>query len=104
MPKKKNPVQRDESLNPSSHWVINEEWTAHGRNLVKGTELSIRGERGRFLFIRHVYNPRLDVEWIDVVGGAKGAKQFRSFAPVRIKTVHWKNKLRPSKIPKEDVK
>jgi hypothetical protein len=78
--------------------VISEEWTTQGRNLVKGTELSIRGERGRFQFIRHVYNPKLDVEWVDVIGGARGAKQFRSFAPVRIKTVHWKNKIRPKKI------
>jgi hypothetical protein len=103
MARKKKPVQREEHLNPSSHWVISEEWIAHGRKLVKGTELSIRDERGRFQFIRHVYNPKLDVEWIDVVGGSKGAKQFRSFAPVRIKTVHWKTKIRPNKVDKRSV-
>jgi hypothetical protein len=98
MARKKNPVQREERLNPSSHWVISEEWTANGRNLAKGTELSIRDERGRFQFVRHVYNPRLDVEWIDVVGGPNGTKQYRSFHPERIKRVHWKNKIRPKKI------
>lgn len=103
MARKKKPVQRDERLNPSSHWVINEEWTAHGRKLVKGTELSIRGERGRFQFIRHVYNPRIDVEWVDVVGGSKGAKQFRSFSADRIKTVHWKTKIRPDKVDRKTV-
>jgi hypothetical protein len=71
---------------------------ANGRNLVKGTELSIRDERGRFQFIRHVYNPRLDVEWIDVVGGPNGSKQYRSFNPQRVKRVHWKNKIRPNNV------
>jgi hypothetical protein len=103
MPKRKKAINRDERLNPSAHWVISEEWTVHGRKLAKGTEVSIRGERGRFQFIRHVYNPRIDVEWVDVVGGPKEAKQFRSFSPDRIKTVHWKNKIRPTKIDKKDV-
>jgi hypothetical protein len=103
MPKKKKPLQREEYLDPSSHWVISEEWTTHGRNLVKGTELSIRGQRGRFHFIRHVYNPKIDVEWVDVIGGSKGEKQYRSFNPASIKTVHWKNKIRPAKVNKKDV-
>ena len=103
MARKKKPTHAADYVNPSAHWVVSEEWTVHGRNLVKGTELSIRGERGRFQFIRHVYNARLDVEWVDVIGGSRGARQFRSFAPVRIKTVHWKNKIRPNKVDKRSV-
>jgi hypothetical protein len=97
MARKKKLTPAVDYVSPSAHWVVSEEWTIHGRNLVKGTELSIRGERGRFQFIRHVYNPRIDVEWVDVVGGSKGTKQLRSFTPSRIKTVHWKNKIRKPK-------
>ena len=98
MGRKKKPSVISTRNDPSAHWVISEEWVANGRNLVKGTELSIRDERGRFQFVRHVYNPRLDVEWIDVVGGPNGSKQYRSFNPHRIKRVHWKNKIRPKKV------
>ncbi len=103
MPRKKKTPVESTHFNPSAHWVISEEWTANGRRLVKGTEVSIRGERGRFLFQRHVYNPKNESQWVDVVGGPNGVKQFRSFAVERIKTVHYKNKIRPSKIKKKDV-
>jgi hypothetical protein len=98
MGRKKKSLVISTRNDPSEHWVISEEWTANGRNLAKGTELSIRDERGRFQFVRHVYNPKLDVEWIDVVGGPNGTKQYRSFHPERIKRVHWKNKIRPKKV------
>lgn len=95
--KKKVLPSETNHYDPSAHWIISEEWTANGRNLIKGTELTIRGERGRFQFIRHIYNPKLDVSWVDVIGGSKGLRQWRSFSPERIKTVHWKNKLRKPK-------
>jgi hypothetical protein len=79
---------------PSEQWVISESIVVNGRHVHAGTELTIKDERGRFKFVRHVYNPRLDVEWVDVVGGAKGARQYRSFRQDRIKRVHYKNKMR----------
>lgn len=103
MGRKKKPTHAADYVNPSAHWVVSEEWTTHGRNLIKGTEVSIRGERGRFQFVRHVYNPKNEKEWVDVIGGPTGTKQFRSFHPERIKTVHWKNKIRPNKVNKKAV-
>lgn len=58
------------------------------------TEVSIQGERGRFLFIEEVTNPRTDATWITVVGGPKGVYQWRSFDPDRIRTVHRLTKRR----------
>jgi len=59
-----------------------------GRHVTRGTELSIRGERGRFRFLKRVVRPALGVEWIDVWGGPKGAPQWRSFHPDRVRRVH----------------
>lgn len=101
--KKKVPSAPSNHFNPSAHWVVSEEWTANGRHLVKGTEVSIRGERGRFQFVKHVYNPNTGSEWVDVVGGPANVRQFRSFSADRIKTVHYKNKIRQPKPRKKDV-
>lgn len=90
MPKKKKVVKTEENLHPD--WKISETLKHNGRIIEKNTELSIRGESGRFLFIKHVKTPT--AEWIDVVGGKAQYKQFRSFRPEQIKTVHWKNKTR----------
>lgn len=90
--------------NPSENWIINFSMTVHNRNLENGTEVSIRGERGRFQFIRHVYNPDIDVEWVDVIGGKKGVREMRSFRPDRIKRVHWKKTMRPTKEMIEKLK
>jgi hypothetical protein len=73
-------------------WVVSETWKCHGREVVKGTELSISGVRGRFRFVKHVKTP--DHEWVDVVGGVKGSSHFRSFAPDRVRTVHRLNRTR----------
>ena len=74
---------------PNDHWIISEEIQINGRNVVKGTELKITGERGRFRFVKHVNNN--GIEWIDVHGGKKGAESMRSFRQDRVKTVHYKN-------------
>lgn len=94
MARKKKAVKEDD---PSIHWIRSETYMVHNRHLVRGTELSIQGERGRFKFVQHVHNPELDVEWVDVIGGKRGVKEFRSFRPERIKRVHYKKKLRPDK-------
>jgi hypothetical protein len=75
-------------------WVVTEEIQINGRNVVAGTELSISDERGRFVFVKHVQTPT--AEWVDVIGGPKGVRVFRSFRTERVKRVHWKNKLRES--------
>lgn len=74
-------------------WEVSYEMKHNGRTIEPKTEISIRGESGRFLFIKYVKTP--NCEWIDVIGGkSERYKQFRSFRPEQIKTVHWKNKTR----------
>lgn len=79
-----------EPIRPDAHWIIEEEIQINGRNVIKGTELKIKGERGRFRFSRRVNTGK--VIWIDVWGGPKGAECMRSFYEDRVKTVHYKNK------------
>lgn len=76
---------------PCDAWEIITEMQINGRNVTKGTELKIAGERGRFRFIKFVRTDK-GVEWVDVHGGPKGAECLRSFRLDRIKTVHYKNK------------
>jgi len=88
--RKKQVIEHD---NPHKDWVISEAIKHNGRIIEKNTELSIQGESGRFLFIKHVQTSTC--EWIDVIGGKNGKyKQFRSFRPDRIKRVHYKNRTR----------
>ena len=47
-------------------WSVSFEYQANGRNLQPGTELSIKNERGRFKFVKHVKTE--NSEWIDVIG------------------------------------
>ena len=101
--KKKDTKTTENVTRPNDHWVISDEITVNGRKVVRGTELSITGERGRYRFLKHVYNPKTDSSWIDVVGGSNtAASQHRSFRQDRIKTVHWKNKTRAIRQSKED--
>jgi hypothetical protein len=76
---------------PCDKWEILTEMQINGRNVTKGTELKISGERGRFRFIKFVRTD-VGIEWVDVHGGPKGAECLRSFRLDRIKTVHYKNK------------
>ena len=72
---------------PNDGWIYSTEIEVNGRKVVKGTELKIAGERGRFLF-----NQQIDtgsVVWVDVYNN-RGA--HRAFYPDRIKVVHVKNK------------
>lgn len=82
-------MSRRKVITPSNplNWTITTEISINGRIVSPGTELSIKGERGRFRFIQHVVNAN-GVEWIDVVGGKKNYDMFRSFKLDRVKTVH----------------
>jgi hypothetical protein len=77
---------------PPPDWIEHLEATVNGRVLTPGTEVSIRGERGRFRFIKRIERPGQGLEWLDFWGGPKGAEQWRSFYPERVKTVHRINK------------
>lgn len=70
-------------------WEITTEIQINGRNVEPGTELKIKGERGRFRFIKYVVAP--EGSWIDVWGGTKHAQQLRSFRLDRVARVHYKN-------------
>jgi len=69
---------------------VTDEIQINGRMVSVGTELSIKGESGRFRFMKHVKTETS--EWIDVVGGKKGYSTCRSFRVSQVKTVHWKNR------------
>jgi hypothetical protein len=86
MPRRKN---KAEVLRYPAEWVVSEEMTVNKRNVVPGTEISFRGQKGRFRFIKHVING--EHEWIDVMNNSG---QFRSFRPSEVKRVHWKNMTR----------
>lgn len=85
------PVHRD----PSAGWTRTTEYRVHGRILTPGTEVTVRGERGRFRFLCHV-RTESGAEWLDFIGGSKGVVMFRAFHEDRVRTVHYKKKLRES--------
>lgn len=75
-------------MSDPADWTVAERWSVHGRAVVAGvTELSILGERGRFVFRRFVQAPG-GRAWIDVFGGRKDHETLRSFRPGRVRTVH----------------
>lgn len=73
----------------SDSWVVSDEWKINNKTVTAGAELSFRGERGRFKFVKHVING--DHEWVEVLGSDM---QFHSFRPDKLKTVHRIKKLR----------
>ena len=73
-------------------WQISTDFVANSRHLSPGTEIKIRGEKGRFKFLQHIRTAT--AEWIDV---RDKDGRFRSFHPERIKTVHTKQQLRQGK-------
>jgi hypothetical protein len=78
---------------PPAGRTVETEWQHNGRRVVAGTELSVRGQRGRFRFVAHV-TTTAGAEWIDVYGGPDGRAMFRSFAPDKITRVHRTTKAR----------
>ena len=79
-------------LNLPESWVVSDRIQINGRNVSRGTEISVQGESGRFRFLKHVKSG--SNEWVDVIGGKKGYEVFRSFDISRVKRVHSKNKTR----------
>ncbi len=71
-----------------------EEIKVNGRNVVRGTELSFNNVRGRFRFMYAVENPNGSIAWLTVYGGTGGRKQYHSFALDRVRSVHYKTKMR----------
>ena len=78
------------SPRPNDGWDYITEMQINGRNVIKGTELKISGERGRFRFMNYTKTDK-GSEWITVWGGPKGMECTRSFTLDRVKTVHSKN-------------
>jgi len=85
-------MPRRAKITPPPDWIETTQTTVNGRLLTPGTEVSIRGERGRFRFIKRVERPERGLVWLEFWGGPKGAAQWRSFAPDRVRTVHRINK------------
>lgn len=69
---------------------------ANGRHLVPGTEVSIRGERGRFRFI-NAQETKAGLTVLNFVGGPSGHEVFRSFYPERVRRVHRLNRTRANR-------
>jgi hypothetical protein len=78
---------------PSSCWIKQGQYVVNRRRLIRGTEVSIRGERGRFRFIQAVETPAGAV-WLDFIGGPAKAEKWRSFHPDRVRRVHRIQKTR----------
>lgn len=91
--KRKTSEERIASVHPD--WTISDEMTVNGRKVEIGTEVSIKGEPGRFRFLRHIATPTC--EWVEVIGGRRGYVHQRSFRPERVKTVHRLKRIRPTK-------
>ena len=68
------------------------DWTRSTRVVPAGTELSLKGERGRFRLRAHVVLAD-GREWLDLVHPQFG---FRSVRPERVRVVHRSLKLRPA--------
>lgn len=69
---------------------------ANGRELVPGTEVSIKGKRGRFRFVKESTTSEGKTV-LDFVGGTTGHEQWHSFYPDRVKTVHRVNRTRANR-------
>ena len=83
-----------------SFWIASDEYVANGRNLARGTEVTVRdhhGQRRRCRFIEHVTNEKTGTEWVTLTELTPDGKHrsTRSFAPDRILVVHTKKRLPP---------
>lgn len=69
-------------------WVVSTEYQLSPQvTLQKGDECRIKGEQGKYIFMRHVVNTNIDSEWVDLWGGSHGHGQMRSIHVDRLKHV-----------------
>lgn len=83
--------RRRSNVNLPPDWHEYPDATVNGRNLAPGTEVSVRGERGRFRFVKRVRRDS-GAEWLDFWGGPKGCEQWRSFRADQVRRVHRVNR------------
>lgn len=90
-------VRKPKNLNLiNDHWEISDELQIEGKmKLINGREFRIRGERGRFIFQRYVYNPRIEEGWIDAQSANPKKRASRSFEIDRVTRVHRKVTAHP---------
>jgi hypothetical protein len=80
----------------NDHWEIHDELQLEGKmRLIPGREFRVRGERGRFVFIRYVYNPEVGEGWIDAQSANPKNRASRSFKIERVTRVHRKVTVHP---------
>ncbi|WGH21135.1 hypothetical protein SEA_CASSIA_62 [Arthrobacter phage Cassia] len=80
-------ARKKSNVNLPADWHEHDHAEANGRHITPGTEVSIKGERGRFRFIKRVVRDS-GVEWLDFWGGPKGSPAWRSFGADQIRRVH----------------
>ncbi|WAB10836.1 hypothetical protein SEA_TUCK_62 [Arthrobacter phage Tuck] len=73
--------------NLPADWHEHDSAEANGRHITPGTEVSIKGERGRFRFLKRVTRDS-GAEWLDFWGGPKGCEAWRSFSADQTRRVH----------------
>jgi hypothetical protein len=97
MPKKAKPT---EPVGPPKGWVVCETFQMSPQvTLSKGDECRVKGEQGKFVFLRHVWNTNTNSEWVDVWGGSAGHSQWRSVRIERLKHIP-KKRSRKQKEPR----
>ena len=80
------PAMQRRRFDPSRSWIRSAEYPApSGRWLRPGVEFAVRGERGRYRFLEHVDTGA--AQWVSAIGGTKGVRMYRAFAPERVKKV-----------------
>jgi hypothetical protein len=85
-------------INP--HWRIAYAAKINGRHVTPGTELRIRGERGRWTFVRHVTHEVLGTAWVDVRDRDGALRSFHTCdaeGRSRVTRVHVARTARPAR-------
>ena len=88
-------------VGPPEGWVVSDSYQISAQVvLAKGDECRIKGEQGKYKFMRHVVNTNLDPhsEWIDLWGGSHGHGQWRSIQIDRLRHIP-KKRARKKKEP-----